>query len=197
MKGAATRIIGIVIAAVIIGVIAIFLLSGNIEETHIEWFTLTGISSIETDSFTIDGVLAVQNPSNLIVPISSIEYDVFLKETGERIGSGELPSFTLETGLTEIPFEQRVEWQPTTEAATELLVDQKVTVQVNGTIYIGLEDKNTLSLDFHDETGIADYVTQHAAAEQLAVLQEQYIAEQQAAESFESTLVENIPGRLN
>ena len=140
---------------------ALFYFGQGLQDASLEDFELTGIDEITKESFTIIGNLFVKNPSELSVPIDSIDYDVFLKKTGEKIGSGNLPSFTLEKEkVSQIEFNQEIKWIPTAQLAADLLTEDEVYIEVKGKLKINLPKVKEYSIPFSHEVDIKDYIKQ-------------------------------------
>lgn len=145
--------------AVLLGVLA-FLAQG-IGDTSLEEFRVTGLQEVSTESFTFEGVLVVDNPSLLPVPVRDVSYDLF-HEDGERFSSGELDSFVLSPGSSDVSFAERVEWVPSAQLATDLLVSDEVWVTVNGTARVNVPFLREVDLPFEDRFDVREYVSQFA-----------------------------------
>ena len=102
----------------------------------------------------------MNNPSKLSIPVKSIDYEIILKETEEVLSSGSIPSFILEVGESQIPFEQKVRWVPTAELALQLATEEHVYAVVEGKIIIDLPKLESYELPFSEEVDIKDYVKQ-------------------------------------
>jgi LEA14-like dessication related protein len=140
---------------------ALFYFGQGLQDASLDRFDVTGIDDITTESFTILGNLFVKNPSEISVPIDIIEYDIFLKETGEKIGSGTLPTFTLEKSTTnKIAFNQKMRWIPTAQLAVNLLTKEKVIIEIKGKLRINVPKVKEYSIPFSQETDIQEYVGQ-------------------------------------
>ena len=143
--------------AVLLGVLA-FLAQG-IGDTSLEEFRVTGLQEVSAESFTFEGVLVVDNPSLLPVPVRDVSFDLF-HEGGERFSSGELDSFVLRPGSSEVSFAERVEWVPSAQLAADLLVSEEVWVTINGTARVNLPFLREVELPFEDRFDVREHVSQ-------------------------------------
>lgn len=158
------KLITSIILILIIVALAYYFLHGA-QEVSIESFRLTGIDDINAHSFTLNGELRIHNPSRTSIPASA-EYDIILKETGEVIGEGTLPEFTLEAQeTTKVPFEQEVEWVPTASMLTQLLTQDEVFIVVRGNIHV-----KRIDLPFEQEQDIKAYLEQYAQSDVTKLL---------------------------
>jgi len=143
----------------------LFYYGQGLQNASLERFELTGIDGITTESFTLVGNLFVKNPSDLSIPVESIGYEIFLKDTGEKIGSGNLPEFTLEKSkVSKIPFNQEIEWVPSIKLAADLLTKDKVLITVKGKARINLPKVKEYVIPFSAETDIKEYVGQFVSS---------------------------------
>jgi LEA14-like dessication related protein len=147
---------------VVIVAVGLYFLQG-LKEVSLEEFEITGIDQITTESFTIIGNLNVNNPSDVKVPISSIEYLVVLEDTKEEIGSGDIGKFILESEtVSKIEFNQKVNWVPTATVASKLVLEDEVWINVVGEIVIDIVKLRDYPLPFSKRVDIKEYVEQFA-----------------------------------
>lgn len=153
------------IILVVLGAVAgaLFYLGKDLKNASLEDFELNNIKDISTDSFVVDGKFSVSNPSQLSVPVKSIEYDIVLKKTDEVISSGSIPGFNLnKEEVTDIPFSQEIKWVPSAKLALDLLTEDEVYATVKGKIRINLPKVQEYELPFSKDFDIKDYVNQFA-----------------------------------
>lgn len=149
-------LIGIMIIAIIVAG-GYFFLNG-IQSIAVEKFELNKINKIDTDSFTLNGNIFVKNPSNSQIPIQKIEYEVYLKETNEKIGDGRIEGFVLEPNkVTIIPFDQVIRWSPSISIIEQLLTKDKVMVEVKGKLRVNIDSIKNQEIPFASETDIKEY----------------------------------------
>ncbi|HSU72880.1 MAG TPA: hypothetical protein VLJ21_03460 [Candidatus Binatia bacterium] len=153
---------GIVLLTVLAGAGYYFFRDAGIDLQH---FTLTGITSIGAQGFTINGELAVTSTLKVPVPVQSVAYEVTLERTGETISSGTLPPFVLQPGENKLAFEHRVYWVPTAALATQLATDNHVNAVVAGTVHIDIPGVDSYAIPFKDTVDIKQYVTQFVPAQ--------------------------------
>ncbi len=153
-------IVGITVA-VVVGVI--LYLGQGLEHASLEKFEISGLSSVNADSFTVNGNIYVNNPSQLPVPIKSIDYDVVMKDTGEVISSGTLAQFVLEPKTTtRIPFNQEINWIPAANTVMQLAAKDKVYATIRGRIKIDIREIDKYDILFSQDVDLKQYVRQFA-----------------------------------
>ncbi len=162
-----TLILPIVIAS---GVL--FIYGYGLKDVSLEKLEFTRIGDITSDSFTIYGNLYLKNPSDLKVPIESVDYDIILKEKNQIISSGSIPTFDLEANkVTKVPFNHKVKWIPTTQLLLEFATKEKVYLIVNGTAKVNLPEVKKYGIPFKQEVDIKEYfVNQKLSANNLNVI---------------------------
>lgn len=153
------------VLAIIIPIILIvgilFYFSYGLKDASLEKFEITEIKDVTSNSFILTGNLHVKNPSDISVPIDSVDYDIILKETGEVISSGKINSFILErNAVTKIPFNQKVEWVPTTKFALDIITKEQVFIIVKGNIKINLPQVKEHAIPFSKEIDIKEQIKQ-------------------------------------
>ncbi len=153
-------ILKLIIPLAIVGGL-LFYFGQGLQNASLEKFDLTGIKDVNPESFTVAGNVYIKNPSDLSIPIESIDYVIYLKETGEEIGAGTLPQFTLEkNNVNKIPFNQQVTWIPTAKLAAELITKDKVLIEVKGKLRINIPTVREYAIPFSQETDIKAYIQQ-------------------------------------
>lgn len=177
--------------AVLLGVLA-FLAQG-IGDTSLEEFRVTGMQEVSVESFTFEGVLVVDNPSLLPVPVRDVSYDLF-HEGGERFSSGELDSFVLFPGSSEVSFAERVEWVPSAQLATDLLVSDEVWVTINGTARVNVPFLREVDLPFEDRFDVREHVSQFATSAGSQVVDDISDAVVEEEDSGSGGLVDGVLG---
>lgn len=149
-------LIGIVLIIAVIGG-AYFFLNG-IQNATVEKFELTTISDMNRESFTLNGNLFIKNPSRSPIPIEKIDYEVYLKDTNQKIGEGRINGFILESAkTTTVPFDEEIRWAPTASVIEQLLTKEKVIVQVKGKIRVGTESFSE-QVPFSSEIDMKEYI---------------------------------------
>lgn len=140
----------------------LFFYAQGLKDVSLERFDIEGITNINSNSFTILGNFYIKNPSQISVPIQSVTYDVILKENNEKLSSGTIAGVLLEKEkTTTLPFQQEVQWIPTTQLALQLATQNHVYATIKGTIYIQPQEK-IYELPFEQEVDIKAYIMQFA-----------------------------------
>lgn len=62
--------------------------------------------------------------------------------------------------MSEIPFEQQVNWAPTAQSAISLLTDDEVIITVKGNLSLGIPIINNYQIPFSQNQDITEYVKQ-------------------------------------
>ncbi|MDO8480415.1 MAG: LEA type 2 family protein [Nanoarchaeota archaeon] len=141
-----------------LGILAFFVLGTKVS---VEDFRVTGISDLSTDTFVVNGLLEVKNTGKVGIPIESIAYDIFLKKTGEKLGSGTVPSVTIRPrGVTPVRLNQQVRWVPTALLAADLATEKGVPAIIKGEVVIALPKDKVYRHQFSAEVDIKEYVLQ-------------------------------------
>ena len=149
---------GLVVLIIITGAVGYFFLNG-IQNASLEKFELNKISNVDSDSFTLNGNLFVKNPSKSPIPIEAVEYDIYIKDTNEKIGSGTIAGFVLEANkVTTIPLNQKVRWVPTISLVRQLALKEKVLIEIRGKIKISNEQLKGYEIPFLAQTDIKEYM---------------------------------------
>ncbi|MBS3080467.1 LEA type 2 family protein [Candidatus Pacearchaeota archaeon] len=168
--------ITLIVGVAILG-IAVFYLK-DVRDISIKKFE---VNSIKSDmQYTIQGEITVDNPSKITIPVESVTYDIFLKETEEKISSGEIPSFELKKQQTSIvPFYQEIEWNPNIETAKNLLLEEKTYVIIKGEIKI--KKIISITIPFEKEIDLrqylVDYLNQNIDNELKEIVENKNISE--------------------
>ena len=96
-----------------------------------------------------------------LFPIQSIVYDAILEKSGEKIGSGLLTEFLLEAKKqTQIPFDQQINWVPTAQLASELVLQEEVLIRIDGELLLNIPKLDEYSIPFSQTVDIKEYITQ-------------------------------------
>lgn len=141
-------------------VVAIIYLGQGLDKASLEKFELTGVSNINSESFTILGELHVHNPSNLSVPIDSITYDVYLKDSGSKLGDGTIEKFILaKSSTTLIPFSHNVKWSDLIGFLTDVLNENDAIVVVRGALHIDIPKVKEYAIPFAQEMDLKDHIS--------------------------------------
>ena len=154
--------IGVGIVFVLLSTAGIlYALRHDITDASLDHFEITDIKDITTESFVLEASLFVNNPSDISIPIKKVEYTISLKDTGEEIGSGTIDPFTLEKNtITEIPFEQKINWVPTTQLLAQWATQEHVYMIVNGTVTLDVQALEGYELPFNEQVDIKEYTDQ-------------------------------------
>ena len=159
----------------------------DLQKVTVEDTQITGVSDLSLEGFTLDGKLVVHNPSQLSVPVKSIEYYVIAQDTDDVIARGELPSFVLErNGDKEIPLSLRVYWTSSGKLALLTLTQDQVLVKIKGYLTLDIPKLDLVALPFEKSIDIKPYL-------------EQFVKEnipQNATSYIESLLRGNVPPSL-
>ncbi|MBI3032162.1 LEA type 2 family protein [Candidatus Woesearchaeota archaeon] len=143
----------------VIALSAIFLLGNNLTKVTLVTFEVDEIGGFSDKGFTMNGTVTLKNPSRISVSIDSINYDISLKETGDILSSGVIPSFVLEkNAVTTVPFQQNVGWNIGLKQAFSLSRKEKVEVRINGMININVPGENSYQIPFEKTIDIKEKV---------------------------------------
>ena len=166
-----------VISAIIIMIIisgAVYYFTNNIKEIAIESFEITNVEKINSQSITLEGYLYVNNPSRIDIPIKAITYDVILQQNNNdknnnnnqdnKISSGKIPVALLKAkSVTKIPFKQEIPWEISGNLIRELLTQEKVLLQVRGTITINKKQLENYEIPFETKKDIKEPLKKFAS----------------------------------
>ena len=138
---------------------AVLFLVKDVQDSSLEDFVLSGIDSITSDSFSIEGLFVLENPSYIGIPIRNVEYDLILEKNGEIISTGNLPPFILTRGITETEFTQQINWVPTGAMLVDLVLENEVYVTIKGNISLNIPFISSKKIPFEDRTNIKEYIS--------------------------------------
>ncbi len=94
--------------------------------------SITGITDVDADGFTLTGTMLLENPSRISVRIEQATFTSTLEMTGQKIGTGEINDVFVPPGRTDVPFTQRIEWTPLASAAEQIIGSPTAYVRVDG-----------------------------------------------------------------
>lgn len=135
----------------------IFLASG-IDDVKLESFIITSIESIDEESFNVNGIYTINNPSRLSVPVKSITYEVILEETGEVIGKGTIFPFILSKGESEVDFNQEINWKPSVILLANLATSSQTNILIKGNVSIKIPFVADQSIPFEQTKDILEHI---------------------------------------
>lgn len=149
----------IALLVIMVGAALLYTYGRGIEKASIEDFQIDEITEFTLDSFTLQGRILVNNPSQLSIPIKSITYDLILEEYREKISSGSIPEFTLEkTTISTIPFYQEVKWVPSTNLILSLITKDEVFLIIKGQARMNIPKIEDYAIPFQTKVDIKPYV---------------------------------------
>jgi LEA14-like dessication related protein len=132
------KIIVAVLVVLLVGAGVLFYLGKDLAQASVQSVELTRVEQIGPQDLVFAGILTVDNPSKLAIPVQRVTYKVVLDETNEVLATGEMPGFTIRSqGVSEIPFEHQTEFVPTASLAQALLTKQHVYVRFEGVADVG------------------------------------------------------------
>ena len=124
---------------------------------------VVGIRNLTLKGITLDGELTINNPGFVTVTLENVTYDVLIKENRNILGSGFVPSGSIQAKQNVIiPFTQSVSWK---ESLNALLESKSLVLVVDGTAYISTPI-TLLSLPFKTEVDAMPYL--RAVAQEAA-----------------------------
>lgn len=151
--------IGIIITAII--AFAAYSAFQHLKGISIERFDVNGITDVTANSFTLSGKMYIKNTGRISVPIETVNYDIMLKDSGQRIGTGTIPTFRIDAEkTTEVPFEQEIKWVPTAELAKQYLAKEHIYLTIKGEVRINLPQLKEYGIPFSQDVDIKDYINQ-------------------------------------
>jgi hypothetical protein len=152
------KIVMSLLISMLLGGGLLFYFAQGIEKVSLEKFELTGLRSIDSDSFTLTGNIYMDNPSRMTIPVHSVKYELILNDTGEVISEGRLAGFRLKSGDTEVPFEQEIIWVPSGKLILEMILKEHVYANVRGVIAIEVPFLEPQELRFSKDIDLKEHL---------------------------------------
>ena len=138
-----------------------FYFFNGIQNVSVEKFEITGVSAISADYFSITGNLYVKNPSQVDIPVDSVDYEVVMKENNQLLGTGSLNSFIVtKSQTTKIPLNQQIQW--TSGLAAASLTKDKVFIVIKGNVHV---HNVNYPIPFSQEIDIKEYIDEFAGSQ--------------------------------
>ncbi len=146
---------------IIIALVAGFFVVKDVQDINVEDFSVTSIKDVTSEGFTVTGTIKVSNPSMISFPIADLPFTVTLHETGELIGSGVIPAFTLQSkDTTTANFEQNIEWKAATSTLLQVLLDDQVFIDTEGVFSVNIPVISGVEIKFSDSVDIKEQMAQ-------------------------------------
>lgn len=131
----------------------------DIRYISLEDMKVVSMENVTFSSFDLIGYFLIKNPSQLNIPVKDITYDISLKDTGEILSTGYIPSFILKNqSLTNIPFSNNVKWVPAAHLLLQFVDEEQVFVVINGNIRVDIPKVEEYKIPFRKEYDIKPYV---------------------------------------
>ncbi len=148
----------LILMFMIIGAVAVYLSNVKGQPT-LDTFTLDTPTAAGPSRMAFSGTLSIKNPLSESIPVTSINYTIYLQDSGETIANGTMPAFTLKpNNVTTEAFAQNITWAPSSSVMDHLLSQPQVFLRVNGTAYLDMGKGRVLPVQFTAKTDARDYV---------------------------------------